>query len=322
VVPLGLRIENALTAYVRYIGKTLWSHDLAMLYPYPKSMPLWQAIGSLLFLLMVSAAAIRARRRYPYLAVGWFWFIVTLVPVIGLIQVGAQAMADRYSYIPLIGLFIMAAWGVRDLTKRVPHRDGMLALLAAAVLVPSAAATWRQTGYWRDSASLYRHTLKVTTGNCLIHDNLGLTLERQGDLDAAILEYREALRINPLYQRSLANLGLALARKGELDAAIGLYHEALRISPDYREVHNNLGLALARKGELDAAIREYRQALGIKPDYVEAHNNLGVALARNGDLGAAILEFRAALQISPNDTEALANLERALALKRTQDGAR
>jgi len=313
-VPLQLRIENAPVAYVTYLGKTLWPHNLAMLYPLPQSIPLWQATGSLLVLLLVSGAAIRAARTYPYLAVGWFWFLVTLVPVVGLVQVGLQAMADRYTYIPLIGLFIMAAWGGRDMTKSLPHREGILALLAAVVIIASAAATFHQVGFWRDSITLYRHTLQATTGNYIIHDNLGLSLERTGDLDAAIREYEEALRINPLYQRSLANLGLALARKGDLDTAIRLYREALRINPAYKEVHNNLGLALARKGNLDAATGEYQEALRISPDYVEAHNNLGIAFARKGNLEAAIGEFQEALRVSPDNVDAYKNLERARAL--------
>ncbi|GFE62149.1 tetratricopeptide repeat protein [Geobacter sp. AOG2] len=313
-VPFQLRIENVPIAYVTYIGKIFWPHNLAMLYPLPQSIPLWHVISSLFFLLLVSGVTIRAARTYPYLAVGWFWFLVTLVPVIGLVQVGLQAMADRYMYIPLTGIGIMVAWGVRESTKSLPHREGVLALLAATVIIASAAVTFHQIGFWRDSITLYRHTLQVTTDNYIIHDNLGLSLERAGNLDAAIREYEEALRINPFYQRSLANLGLALARKGNLDAAIGKYQEALQINPNYNVVHNNLGLALARKGNLDAAIGEYHEALRINPDYVEAHNNLGVALARKGDLDAAIGEFREALRTSPDNMEAYKNLERALTL--------
>ena len=214
LISVPLRIENSLIAYVKYIGKTVWPSDLAMLYPHPQSIPLWQAICSLLILLLVSGAAIRAWRRYPYLAVGWFWFIVTLVPVIGLIQVGAQSMADRYTYIPLVGLFVMAAWGIRDLTQNLPYREGILALLAAAVISVSTALTWQQLGYWRDSVSLYRHTLDVTTDNVIIHDNLGITLARKGDLDAAIQEYRKAMRINPFSSRRMPTWDLTLPVKG------------------------------------------------------------------------------------------------------------
>jgi len=314
-VPVPLRIENALIAYVTYIGKTLWPKDLAMLYPYSQELPLWQAIGSLLVLLLVSVATIRAGRKYPYLAVGWFWFLITLVPVIGLIQVGSQSMADRYTYIPLIGLFIMAAWGARDLAKNLPHREVILALLAAAVIITSAVVTWQQVGYWRDSITLYRHTLQVTSDNYTIHYNMGLTLERLKDMDGAIREYQEAVRINPGYKLAHGSLGTVLASKGELDAAIGEYQAALQIDPDYQDVHNNLGLALSRKGDLDAAIREYKEALRISPDYKEAHNNLGVAYGKKGNMDAAIREFHEVLRINPDDSEGHGNLGLALAGK-------
>ena len=320
-VPVLLRIENALIAYVKYISKTFWPQDLAMLYPYQLPSH-WQAIVSFFVLLLVSGATLRVGRKYPYLAVGWFWFLVTLVPVIGLIQVGSQSMADRYTYIPLIGLCIMSAWGVRDFTKGLPYREVIRALLAAAVIIISDVLTWYQIRYWSDSSTLYRHTLQVTTNNYMIHFNLGLTLERQKDLDGAIREYQETLRINPDYKLAHGSLGTVLARKGELDAAIGEYRAALLIDPDYQDVHNNLGLALARKGELDAAIREYQDALRISSDYREALNNLGVAFARKGNLDAAIAKFQEVLRIRPSDKEANSNLERALALKRAQDKPR
>ena len=213
LVPIRFRTENSLIACVKYIGKTLWPHDLAVLYPMPLYFPLWQVTGSLLVLTLLSAAAIRARRRHPYLVVGWFWFLVTLVPVIGIIQVGNQSMADRYTYIPIIGLFIMVAWGAQGMTKGLQHRQSMLAVLAGAIIIASVALTWQQLGYWRNSASLFRHTLQVTTRNAAIHNMLGGTLDDEGYLDAAIHEYLEALRIDPELSRAHNNLGLALAKK-------------------------------------------------------------------------------------------------------------
>ncbi|HXE98650.1 MAG TPA: tetratricopeptide repeat protein [Dongiaceae bacterium] len=279
-VSFGLRIENALTAYVKYIGMTFWPHDLAVFYPLSFYIPLRQTISSLLVLLLLSAIAVRARHRNPCLALGWFWFLVTLVPVIGLVQVGGQSMADRYTYIPVTGLFIMTAWGVPLLTKGLPHREGILALLAGTVIAASAALAWQQLRYWRDSITLYRHTLQATTGNYWINYNLGVALAGKGDLDGAIQEYRETLRIKPDYAKAHNNLGFALASKGNLDAAMQEFQEALRINPNDMDVHNNLGLVLARKGNLDAAIREFREALRINPDYAEAQKNLGVALGQ------------------------------------------
>ena len=279
-VSIGLRIENALIAYVSYIGKTFWPHDLAVFYPLSFYHPLWQVVSSLLLLLFISAAVVRARHRYPYLAVGWFWFIITLLPVIGLVQVGGQSMADRYSYIPVIGLFIIAAWGGADLTSGFSQREGIRALLAGTICIVSAVFTWQQLGCWRDSVSLYRHTLQATAENYWIHYNLGVALANKGDLNAAIPEFRETLRIKPDYSKAHNNLGFVYATKGNLAAAIHEFREALRITPNGFDFHNNLGLVLVKEGELDAAILEFQEALRINPAYAEAEKNLGVALGQ------------------------------------------
>ncbi len=247
LIPAGLRIENALVAYVTYIGKTLWPHDLAVLYPIPLSFPLWQVIGSLLVLLLVSAATIQARHRYPYLAMGWAWFMVTLVPVIGLVQVGIQAMADRYTYIPLVGLFIMAAWGFPDLASRLKYRAGLLTLLAGAVITTSAVLSWQQLGYWRDNESLYRHTISITADNYVMHNNLGNVLANRWNLDAAIQEFKKALRIKPNYSEAHYNLGMVFAIQGNVDAAIQELQEALRLNPDHSKAQFNLAVALEQK---------------------------------------------------------------------------
>lgn len=307
-VPFGLRIENALMAYVEYITNTFWPHDLAVLYLLPSSIPVWQDICSLLILLIVSAATIWGRRRHPYLAVGWFWFLITLLPVIGLIQVGYQSMADRYTYIPLIGLFVMAAWGVPALIKELQYRQVILALLAGAVIIASTALTRQQLGYWRDNVSLFRHTLHVTSGNYIARYYLGLALANKGDLSAAIKEYQEVLAINPSYFEAHNNLGGVLANKGDLDAAIKAFQAALTINPNYFEAHNNLGGVLANKGDLNAAVEQFQKALSINPNYFKAHNNLGLAFAKKGDLDAAIKEFQEALAINPNSFSVHNNL--------------
>jgi Flp pilus assembly protein TadD len=314
-VPLWHRIENALVAYVRYIGKTLWPENLAVFYPFPLSVPLWQVIGSLFVLFILTAAAVRMRRRHPFLVVGWFWFLVTLLPVIGVIRVGEQSMADRYTYIPAIGLFIMAAWGVPELTKSMRYRKAILAVLAGAIISASAAITWQQLGYWQDSISLFRHTLHVTSGNALIHYNLGAALVRRGELDAAIREYREGLRIKPHDAEAHNNLGAALADRGYTDAAIREYREALRINPDDDMAHTNLGIALARKGHMDAAIQEYQAALRLSPDSTDVLNNLGIALASKGNLDMAIQKFQESLRLDPNNVKAHTNLGLALRMK-------
>ena len=281
-VSLPLRIENALNAYTDYIINTFWPHDLAVHYPLPSSYPLWQVFSSLLFLIVVSVSTIRVRHNYPYLIVGWFWFLITLVPVIGIIQIGDQAKADRYTYLPLVGLFIMAAWGVARLTEGLAHRKGIVALITATVLSAAATTTYKQLGYWQDSITLFEHTLRVTTGNYAIYNNLGVAYANKGHMDAAIQAYQEALQLEPNLAEGYNNLGNALAGKGNLDGAINAYQKVLSLHPEIPETHNNLGLALAKKGHLDAAIQEYHEALRLKPDLFEAHNNLKAALDTRG----------------------------------------
>jgi tetratricopeptide (TPR) repeat protein len=279
-VPMTFRIENALVAYVKYLGKTLWPVDLAVLYPLSSSLPFWQYAGSLLILLLATAAVLRAGRRYPYLATGWFWFLVTLVPVIGLMQVGVQSMADRYTYIPLVGLFIVVAWGAGDLTKGLKRRREILCLLGGAWVTASMVLTFHQLAYWRDSISLYRHTLEVTGENYIIRYHLGEALASSGDADAGIQEYRESIRINPNDAFAHYDLGIALAGKGSLDDAIRQFRQALLIHPDDPKAHTNLGVALARKGDLDAAIHEFQETLRIDPEDAKAQGNLEIALSQ------------------------------------------
>lgn len=352
-LPFPLRAENALVAYVKYLGKTLWPNDLAVYYPFPAAIPLPQVVGSLFVLLLVSAAAVFAGRRHPFFAVGWCWFLFTLLPVIGLMQVGRQSMADRYMYLPATGLFIAAAWGVPELTKGWRHGKALLAVLAGVAVLASAALTWNQLGYWRDGVTLYRHTLRVTADNYLINYNLGVDLAERGEMDEAIWNLREALRIRPDFTEAHNNLGFALAGKGELDEAMLEYQAALRTNPNDAKAHanlgkvflqkgrpdaaigeyraavlanpadfdarNNLGVALAEKGDLDAAILEYRAALRMLPDNADAHGNLGVALTRKGELAAAILEYQAALRIQPDNADTLNNLRIALARQQRSD---
>lgn len=314
-------LENALISYVRYIGKTFWPHDLSVFYPFPSFFPLWQVISSLFVLLILSATAIKLRRQYPYFFVGWFFFLVTLLPVIGLIQVGIQSMADRYTYIPVIGLFITVAWGVPNLTKGIKNQEAILALFGSLIITASVILTYRQIAYWQDDIVLYRHALNVTTGSYLMHNSYGFALEREGEIDSAIQEYQKAIRLNPVYAKAHNNLGAALVAKGSLDAAIKEYQMALLISPNFAKAHYNLGVAFANKGDLTSAIFEYHEAIRIDPNDSDPHVNLGIAIARKGDLAVAIQEFSEALRINPNDADALNNLGFAFANKGDLDSA-
>lgn len=259
VAPLGLRLANAVCAYIKYIAKTFWPTDLAILYPFPTVIPYWQSIGALLLLLLLTLASILGR-RHPYLLTGWLWFLVTLLPTLGLLQVGHQAIADRYTYIPVIGLFLLVAWGVPEwIGKLCRQQQIALVLLAGFVLVAATLVTWRQLSYWRNNTTLFEHTLHVTTDNYFAHNNLGVSYAKAGDFDRAIGEFRKSIAINANYSSGYNNLGHALACKGELDEAIVNYHKALEIAPDNAAARYNLVDALNRKGRFEEAAREFEK---------------------------------------------------------------
>ncbi|OHE89167.1 MAG: hypothetical protein A3G75_16095, partial [Verrucomicrobia bacterium RIFCSPLOWO2_12_FULL_64_8] len=265
--PWDLRLQNAMVSYVAYIGKMLWPAGLAAFYPYPRSLPAWQVVGSILGLIGVSVAVIRAARRCPYLPVGWLWYLGTLIPVIGLIQAGDQALADRFSYVPLVGLFIMVAWGIPELLARWRYRSIALPATAGLTLLACAISSWNQVQYWKSSMTLWTRTLNVTTGNYRAHHNLGLALAISGKGDEASAYFSEALRLKPDFAEAHNNLGSALANQGKFDQAIAHFSEALRFKPDSAEAHYRLGLALARLGKGDQAIPHFSDAIRLKPDY-------------------------------------------------------
>ncbi|HVM47775.1 MAG TPA: tetratricopeptide repeat protein [Candidatus Acidoferrum sp.] len=320
-LPLNTRIENALVSYVRYLGKTLWPSHLAVLYPYPRGWPMWEIVACGLLLLALFGLALGAARSRPWLLVGWFWFLGVLVPFIGLIQAGAQAMADRFMYVPIIGIFLAIIWGVSGWAGSGRHGRLALAAAGSAAVVLCLAMTRQQLGYWRDSEALFRHALDVTENNCLAHNNLGNALAGKDQLDEAITHYHAALAIKPDYAEACNNLGSALYRQGRTDEAINQFKEAIRWMPDQAEVHSSLGTALASKGRLEEAIRQFREAIRLKPDQFRARNNLGVALASQGQLDEAIAQYQQALRLRPDDAEAHNNLGAALYLKGRTDEA-
>ena len=285
--PTKSHIANALVSYITYIGKMLWPLDLAIPYPYPEVLPVWQVGGAGLLLLCISFLVFWRRRHYPYLLVGWLWYLVTLVPVIGLVKVGPHAMADRYTYVPLIGLFIIIAWGVPDILARWRYRRIVLAISTGIVLAAFMICTWLQVCYWTDSITLFRHTVNVTANNYVGHNNLGKGLARQGNFKEAISHFSEAVRIKPDCAEAYYNLENALARQGSLKEAIGHFSEAVRIEPDYAEAYYNLGVVLARQGKLKEAISHFSEALRIKPDYTKARYNLERALQQMGKSAGA-----------------------------------
>ncbi len=308
VLPIKIRIANAFISYISYIGKMIWPRNLAVLYPMPKIFFAWQAAVAGLLLLCISIVLIRAMRRRPYLGVGWLWYLGTLFPVIGLVQVGVQSMADRYTYVPLIGLFILLTWGFHDLTGRWRHGRIAAATCAALILLGLMAGASFQVRHWKTSTTLFTHTLGITSNNWLIHNNLGVALAKEGKLNEAIRHYSEALRIKQNYALAHNNLGVALRLQGRLDEAIRHHSEALRIKPDFAKAHNNLGIALSRQGKMKEAIDHYSEALRIDPNYSEAHNNLGIVLDTQGEWEEAIRHYSEALRLDPDYAKAHFNL--------------
>ena len=312
-LPFANRLANALVAYVSYLGKMFWPTRLAIFYPLPQHhLPIWQAPAAGLILVVLSLLALRLARRHPYLLVGWLWYLCTLLPVIGLVQVGGQAMADRYTYVPFIGLFIVLVWGMADLGTRWQAPPFLLPLGAGVVLAALMICTWVQVRYWHDSLTLYEHALEVTRGNPLIHNNLGIALAAQGKPEEAEAHYAEALRLDPNFALTHNNLGMALAKRGKLEEAEAYYAEALRLNPKLAEAHNNLGIALAKQGKLEEAETQYAEALRLNPNLARAHNNLGMALAKQGKLEEAEAQYVEALRLDPHFAGAHNNLGMAL----------
>jgi len=322
-VSMNLRLANALVSCVSYMGKMIWPQDLAVLYPFPTTMlPMWQITGAGLLLVCVSVLVARAWKQKPYFVVGWLWFLGTLVPVIGIIQGGLwPAMADRWAYVPLIGIFIMIAWGVPDLLSGWQHRRAFLAISSGCILSVLTMVTWMQLQYWQNSTTLFKHAISVTENNAHSHINLGVALQEQRKTDEAIAHYTEALKINPDYAKAHYNLGIALQKQGKVDEAIAHYTEALKIEPDSAKAHYTLGVTLAEQGKLAEAIDYLTRALKIKPDYAEAHYNLGVVLAEQGKIAEAIDYFTKALKIKPDYVEAYCNLGNALVTQGRVDEA-
>jgi tetratricopeptide (TPR) repeat protein len=308
--PLFVRVVNAFVSYLEYIQKMIWPDNLAVLYPYPGTFSGWQLTAALIILIGISFLAIRYLKIFPWLGVGWFWYLGTLVPVIGLVQVGVQAWADRYTYIPLIGLFIIFAWGVPQLLAGWRHRKAVISTLCAALFPILMITTWIQVSYWQNSRKLFAHTLDVTADNYVIHNNLGFELAVLGRADDALKHYREAIKINPDFEIAHINLGKALLLKGKVNESVRYYQALLEIKPAYAGVHHNLGLVLLRKGDTENAIVHFQKALRINKNYAEVYNSLGAAMLSKGEIKKAISQFRQALRIKPDLLVAQKNLSK------------
>jgi tetratricopeptide (TPR) repeat protein len=298
-----VRCGNALVSCCRYLAKMLWPAHLAVPYLHAGEWPAWQVLLAGAFILGVSMLLFRQRRRHPFLLMGWLWYGGTLLPVIGLVQVGDQSMADRYTYIPSLGVLILAAWGTYELVRSWRYQAIALPAAGAMALVLCAGLTRQQTGYWKDSETLFRHTVELAEDNFVAHNDLGVALDDQGRIDEAIRQFQTAVRLAPDYPDAHANLGSALFKNGQIDEAIRQYQEALGLKADNARTFYNLGTALYAKGRIDESIREFQEALRFKPDYAEAHSNLGSALYRSGQINEAIQQFQEALRLKPDYAE-------------------
>jgi len=345
-LPLGPRAGNALISYCRYLGKLFWPTNLAFLYPHPGHWPLAKVLAAGGLLLGLSVWVFLSQRRSPFLLMGWLWFVGMLVPVIGLVQVGYQAMADRYTYLPSLGILIAVVWGACELTRRWPCRLPALWLAGCAAVFLCLGLTRQQLRTWRDSEAVYRQALAVTKNNYIAHNELGAVLVNRGKTDEAIQHYQATIRLRPDYAEAHNNLGNALAKQGRPEEAIRELLEALRLRPNDGFIHNNLAVALVKQGRLneailhyqdairlnsndsaahynlalllasqgrtDEAIRHYQDALRLKPNRAEAHKNLGLALGKKGQIDQAIGHFQEATRLNPDDPETLYNLGFAL----------
>lgn len=314
-IPLDLRAANVFISYVWYIGKTFLPLNLAAYYTFPSQWPLWQAVGAFIFLLSIFAIVITLAAKHPYLAFGWFWYVGTLVPVIGIIKVGSYSVADRFTYIPLIGIFIMVAWGAHELLKNVPLREKILSGAGGIIVVALMVFSSLQVQYWRNTTMLFQHALDVTKNNTVMHYFMGNFLFREGNVDQAIRHYREALKIKPDFDDGHDKLGRALSYKGLHAEAIQHYQQAIRINPAKADFHYHLACSLEHLGKMDEASLVYHAALRVNPRYAEAHNNLGVIALRRKDIDMAIRHFQDALKINEKYAGAHYNLGSALAQK-------
>jgi Tfp pilus assembly protein PilF len=343
----GLRIANALVTYMVYIARMFWPAKLAVYYPYSHELPVWRAVAAGVALAGITTLVLRWFRSHPYLAVGWFWYLGTLVPVIGFVQVGGQSSADRYTYLPMVGLTIMLSWGTADFLQRYPRAKTVAVVLAAAACSACLVLTWFQLRYWANSGTLFEHAVEVTRDNHIAHNNLAAYYVAQMRNEEAWGHAIEALRIRPNYAEAHVNLATILRRLGKADESEREYRVALSLQPDNVEAHSGYGALLLGQGRTDEAMREFwevvqlrpeyangRYDLGrmlasvgradeamaqfsetirLRPDHAEAHHSLGVALVTRGRLNEALVQFSAEARLKPTDANVHNNLGRLLA---------
>jgi len=332
-LPLSARLANAVASYLKYLGKMVWPTELAIFYPHPATRypfstqwPAWELLAGALVLVGISILALHWRKRAPWFTTGWFWYLIALLPVIGLLRVGGQAMADRYTYIPLIGIFICIAWGLASLAQpghascsdaptlhaRRAYAPTCLFGIGVAALVACSLVARHQLGFWRNNSLLFEHALAVTCDNAVAFYNIGRTCEEQNNPNVAMTFFRATLAADPSYFAASSDLGLLLEQRGHTTQALGLYLEAARHAPWAEDIQNHLGTMLWKMNREDEAIAHYIAAVQAAPDFADAHYNLGTCLATRGEWPGAVSEFEAVVRLRPNDADAQACLAQAL----------
>jgi Tfp pilus assembly protein PilF len=311
-LPVGLRVANALVTYVAYVGRMLWPAKLAVYYPYSHALPLWRTLAAATVLAGVTAVVLRWFRSRPYLAVGWFWYLGTLVPVIGLIQVGGQSSADRYTYVPAVGLAIMLGWGAAEVARKYPRATSPLAISAIAVCLTWTVLTGFQASYWENNGTLFQHAVDVTSNNYVAYNNLAdydLIQMRNGD---ALSHVVQALQLNPNYPEAHVNLATILRRTGKNEESEREYRIALSLQPNNVEAHTGYGALLLIEGRVNDALREFWQVVELRPEYAEGRYNLGRVFASAGRTNDAMTQFAETIRLRPDHAEAHHSLGVAL----------
>ena len=331
MVPYTLRISNAVVIYIKYMIKLLWPHDMAVFYPFPHHIPFWQIAGAAIILVSITITVILLFKKTPYLAVGWFWYLGTLFPIIGIFQSGKwPEMADRWLYIPEIGFFIMLIWGGAALFNKLHTKKVVVPAVPGIIIIALIMATQNQAEYWKNSKTLFQHTLDVTKNNPVAEFNLGAALADEEKFKEAIPHYKKALLFYPNDAKIYSNMGTALAVTNNLDKAITYFKKAIVLSPEFPDPYLNLANALAQKGNVNKALENYQKALSLaSPNEVKNwldqrlvfQNTIGIALAKNHQMDKAIFHFKQAIALSPDSVRAHYNLANALVKKKDWDAA-
>ena len=299
--PIYARVGNAIVAYSEYIFKSVWPSELAFYYPHPQFQPVAKILFDYAMLIFITIFAWRLRSRYPYVLVGWMWFIGTLVPVIGLIQVGTQSMADRYTYVPLIGLFIIVVWGAADLADKLRIGKRILAMAVFVMISMYSMASYNYASHWADSIKLFEHAIEVTEKNEVALTNLGTVFQEAGRLDEAIQAYSKVIDINPKNAKAHNNLGSVYEKTGNYKRALNEYQTALEVDPELYKAHYNIGVLMERHGNINQAIHSYQQAISLFPNFADAHANIGGILLKVDKLRQGMFHIQKAIEIDPMD---------------------